>query len=113
MDNNQFNNYIPINSTPRTSGKAIASMICGISSLIGICPYLYFIGIALAIVAIVLGFKAKNDSPIRNMGMSVAGRILGFIVLGLYVVILVIVIITMILGGGLSVIEELLNGSYY
>jgi predicted acyltransferase len=65
----------------RTNGLAIASLVCGIVGC--------FYGIP-AIVAIVLGFVARNQikqNPQEGSGMALAGIILGFawIALGLLV----------------------------
>lgn len=67
---------------PVSQGQAIASMVCGIISLVIFC--LWFISGPLAIVAIVLGHvaisKAKND-PTRfgGKGMARAGLVTGYL----------------------------------
>lgn len=67
---------------PVSQGQAIASMVCGIVSLVVCC--MWFISGPLAIVAIALGHvavsKAKND-PARfgGKGMARAGLVTGYI----------------------------------
>lgn len=78
-------------------GKQIASMICGILSLEGIfgCfanPISAVIGLALAIVAVVLSSGVKNAGA--ENGMSKAGFICGIIGLILSAIGLIVGIIT-------------------
>jgi hypothetical protein len=68
---------------PPTSGLAIAALIVGIVSIIGVCCYAVP-GLVLGIVAIVLGQKAKSDiraSQGRQAGegMAKAGFIMGIV----------------------------------
>ena len=77
---------------PLSQGLAIASMICGILSLIGCC--LWPVSGPLAIVAIVLGFVAlgkvkSNPGAYGGKGMAKAGLIIGFLGLLATIVILV------------------------
>jgi hypothetical protein len=65
-------------STPKTNGFAIASLVCGIVGCFTIT----------AIVAIVLGFIARNQieqsgGTQQGSGMALAGIILGFVWIGL------------------------------
>src|SRR5438874_5729355 len=81
--------YSPYTATRGTSGFAIASLVLGIL-------WVYFIG---SILAIVFGFVALNQIKQRNQngrGMAIAGLVLGFIELGL----LVLVIVVLAVGGG-------------
>ena len=77
-----------------TDGLAIASMICGIFSLLLFC--IYGLGIFPGIAAIICGHMAKrkmNDGgPTGGSGMTTAGLIMGYIgtVLNLIAILLVI-----------------------
>jgi uncharacterized membrane protein required for colicin V production len=83
-------------TTPRTSGTAIGSLVFGILSWVA----LPFIG---AIVAIILGHSARNEirrSPpgeIEGDGMAVAGLILGWA--HVIVFVLALLAVFLILGG--------------
>lgn len=74
--------YAPAPIGPVSQGQAIASMVCGIVSLVICC--LWFVSAPLAIVAVALGHvaisKVKND-PARfgGKGMARAGLITGYI----------------------------------
>lgn len=71
----------------RTNGLAIASMVCGIVGC--------FYGIP-AIVAIVLGFVARNQikqNPQEGAGMALAGIILGFVWIALGIAFIVLVVL--------------------
>jgi hypothetical protein len=72
----------------RTNGLAIASMVCGIVGC--------FYGIP-AIVAIVLGFVARNQikqSHQEGKGMALAGIILGFSWIALGIIFIVVLVTT-------------------
>ena len=85
-----------MDTVPRTSGTAIASLVFGVLSWIA----LPFIG---ALLAVVLGHSARGEirraSPgaIDGDGMALAGLILGWVHLALFVAI--IMFIFMFLGG--------------
>lgn len=83
-------------------GLGIASMVCGIVSLIGCCG-LWYVSIPLAIVAIVLGIVqiVKNEAR----GMAIAGIVCGAI--GVILSILVIVGSVALISSGLY--QELIN----
>ena len=64
------------------SGLAIASMVCGIVSIPGVC--LYGLGFAIGIVAVVLGEIANNrvkrgEASPSSKGYATAGRVCGWI----------------------------------
>lgn len=60
-----------------SNGKAIASLVCGIVSLVCLFfGYGALLGIILAIVGLVLGINAKKEAP---SGMATAGVILSII----------------------------------
>ncbi|MDF2543984.1 MAG: putative rane protein [Herbinix sp.] len=64
------------------NGKAIASLVLGIVSLVFIFfGYGALLGLAMAIVGLVLGIQAKKENP--NNGQAKAGVILCIIGLGL------------------------------
>lgn len=87
-------------------GLGIASMICGIVSLIGCCG-LWYIGIPCAIVAIILGIIqiVKNESK----GMAIAGIICG--ALGIVLSVLVFLGSVALLSSG--ILDETLNEMGY
>lgn len=66
----------------RSSGKATASLVLGIISIVFIFFNVYaFIGIILAIIGLVLGIQAKKDNP--QDGKATAGVVLSIIGLAL------------------------------
>ena len=85
-----------MNSSPRTSGTAIASLIFGILSWI----MLPFIG---ALLAVVLGHSARSEirrappGTIEGDGMALGGLILGWVHLAFFII--VVMLIFMFLGG--------------
>lgn len=85
-----------MNSSPRTSGTAVASLVFGILSWV----VLPFIG---AILAVILGHSARGEirrappGMIDGDGMAVAGLILGWAHLALFI--LVIGFVFLFLGG--------------
>ena len=83
-----------------TNGKAIASMVLGIVSLILILFGGSIIGIILAIVGVVLGNSVKRIDPYN--GFAKAGRILSWI--GLIICIVVTVLTVVLVGAVVSAI---------
>lgn len=81
-------------------GKEIATLVCGIASIVLSC---YYVGIAAAIVALVFSGQAKNAG--YESGMIKAGKICAIVGIVLFVVALIIAIFA----GGLS---ALLSASY-
>jgi len=85
-----------MDTSPRTSGTAIASLIFGILSWI----MLPFIG---ALLAVVLGHSARSEirrappGMIEGDGMALGGLILGWVHLAFFIV--VVMLIFMFLGG--------------
>ncbi|MGN0342552.1 MAG: DUF4190 domain-containing protein [Roseburia sp.] len=80
-----------VNGAPQggeTKGFAIASMICGIASIILMCINGY-VGIAAAVVAIVL--SVVSNKKIGKNGMAIAGLVCGIVALAIFVVCLIIV----------------------
>jgi hypothetical protein len=80
------------NAPPQTNGLAIASLICACA---GIIPFLFGIPLVLGIV---FGFVAR--SQIRNArgaqggaGLALAGIIVGFSIVGLFILVVVLVAI--------------------
>lgn len=88
----------------QTQGKAIASMVLGICSLITCFAY-GIIGMPCAIIAIVLAKKARlavqaGTAPQSSLGMASAGRICGWIgvVLNSLVLLLLLFYVLMMIG---------------
>ena len=85
-----------MDTSPRTSGTAVASLIFGILSWI----MLPFIG---ALLAVVLGHSARSEirrappGTIEGDGMALGGLILGWVHLAFFIV--VVMLIFMFLGG--------------
>lgn len=80
----------PTTSQPKTSGLAIASLICGISAVI--LP-IFFNSIA----AVITGHMAKKEinasnGTITGGGMATAGLILGWIQIALFVLAVVVIV---------------------
>ena len=98
MDNNYYENPQPngevINGEPKESGKAKASMICGIIGLIlcaiGCICCIGYAGVPLAIIAIVLAMMSKSETDGELSGAAKAGLVCGII--GLVLLILGFVI---------------------
>jgi hypothetical protein len=69
---------------PRTPGQAYAAMILGIIGLFPICP------VILSVIAVILGFMAKNEiersgGQLGGSGIATAGIITGFVGVTIYV----------------------------
>lgn len=84
---------------PTTNGFAVASLVLGIAGF-AIC----LIG---AILALVFGYKARREIDASNgtqtgRGMAVAGIVLGWVWVGLFVAYLAIVVIVAIADSGSS-----------
>ena len=92
-----------MDTTPRTSGTAVASLVFGILSWV----MLPFIG---ALLAVVLGHSARGEirrappGTIEGDGMAVAGLILGWVHLALFIAIVAIVFLFF---GGLAFLAHL------
>jgi hypothetical protein len=76
---------MPINK--KTNSLAIASMVLGIYSIVGV----FILGIIPGILAIIIGFIAKGKirkavSGEDGYGMALAGIIMGFIGVGLFAI---------------------------
>lgn len=93
------------NGQPQTSGKAIASMVLGICSIVTCIGY-GIIGIPCGIIAIVFAKKARlavqaGTAPASSLGMATAGRVCGWIGLilsSLYFIIIVIILLVAVFG---------------
>ena len=77
---------------PRTPGQAYAAMILGIVGLFPICP------VILSVIALILGFTAKNEidrsgGQLGGSGIALAGIITGGIGAALYVLFFLAVIV--------------------
>jgi hypothetical protein len=78
---------------PKTSGKAITSLVTGIVSLPGICCWP--IGAVLAILALVFGFLGRKEIATsggqkKGAGLALAGIICAIVTLVLIVLVLVL-----------------------
>jgi len=83
-----------------SAGLAIASMVCGIVSLVLVC--LWFISLPTSIVAIVLGKVAKGQirrGEASGQGMATAGIVCGSVALTIYMVLFIAVICGVIISG--------------
>jgi hypothetical protein len=85
----------PVVTPKKDSGLAIASLVCGIAAWI-IFP------IVAAIAAVITGHLAKKEiresgKILGGDGMALAGLLMGYIQLGLFVVAIIVVIITLVL----------------
>lgn len=94
-----YSGYGPGYGTPRPKGLAIASMVCGIVSLLLWCFPL--LGLPVGIAAVVTGVLARRkiqEGVADGDGMALAGLITGIIGL-------VINLLGLILWGGLSILS--------
>jgi amino acid transporter len=87
---NNFGNTYPL-AQARNNGFAITSMVLGIVSIPMICCC--YTGIIPGILAVIFGFLARNKlrtsfSVEKGEGMALAGIILGFITIGLVIILL-------------------------
>ena len=78
---------------PKTSGKAIGSLVTGLVGLLTICCGFF---VVTSIVALVLGFLARkdiraSDGRLKGDGMALTGIITGFV--GIAMVILTIILV--------------------
>jgi len=85
-------------SQPTTNGLAIAALVLGIASYV-----LWFLAVP-AILALVFGYIAKrqideSQGAQGGRGLAIAGIILGWIWVGLFVVIIAVIIIIAAAGG--------------
>jgi hypothetical protein len=85
----QYPGWVP---PPRTPGQAYAAMILGIIGLFPICP------VILSVIALILGFTAKNEidrsgGHLGGSGIALAGIITGGIGAALYVLFFLAVIV--------------------
>lgn len=74
----------PVADTPKTSGKAIVSLVFGIIGFI-------MLPLIAGIVAVIVGYSAKSDirksaGALKGEDMATAGIILGWVNLGLTVI---------------------------
>jgi hypothetical protein len=71
----------------RTSGLAIASLVCGICAF-----FIPFLGIILGILGIVFGFVAigqiGREPYLRGKGMAIAGLVCGIVVIAAHAILI-------------------------
>lgn len=90
----QGNIYAQPGESNSANGKAVASLVCGIFSLLLCCCY-GVPAIILGIIAIVLAVLSKKDNMGQMPGMAVAGLVLGIIgiVMGvIYILVLILAV---------------------
>lgn len=87
--NNQNYNQLPY------SGCAIASLVCGIISLMG-CMYTGWIGIA-AIICGHIAMSQMKKTPLNGKGLAIAGLITGYI--GILLTLILVIIMGFIFAG--------------
>ncbi|TDT60914.1 DUF4190 domain-containing protein [Fonticella tunisiensis] len=79
----------------KNEGTAIASMVLGIVAIVlSIIPGLYWVGLACAIVGLILGINAKkkineSNGTLGGAGMATTGVVLSIISLALFVIALI------------------------
>ncbi len=98
-------NYNNVNVQPaqqKASGLAIASLVCGILSLV--CCCVWYLSVILAIVALVLGI-VNNVKGFGGRGMAIGGIVTGAIGLVLAIAIIVLAL----LGASSGVLTEMLE----
>lgn len=91
-----------------TSGLAVAALVCGIAGLV-LSPAILFIGVPLliSIAAAVLGHVAlsqlKKQPELGGKGMAITGLVLGYIPVGISLLLLVLGIIAAVLFGAFAI----------
>lgn len=90
---------------PQTSGKAIASMVLGIVSIVT-CMFYGLPGIVCGTIAVVLARKAEvaiqvGEAPVTSRGMAKAGRVCGWVGISLGIVYLLLVVAYFVLFFGI------------
>lgn len=98
MDNNYYENpqqdVEVVNGEPKESGKAKASMICGIIGVIlcaiGCLCCIGYAGVPLSIIAIVLAMMSKSETDGELSGQAKVGLICGIV--GLVLLVLAFII---------------------
>jgi hypothetical protein len=78
MEEQNYQNYQPAPPS-QSNGMAVAAMVLGICAVIFVFV-LWFIGIILAIVGLVLSIMARKQSP---SGMATAGLVLNIVALAI------------------------------
>jgi hypothetical protein len=110
-----MSNYPPIPTAPpaqqfqKDSGLAIASLICGIAAYF----FLPFVG---ALAAIIMGHIAvsqinASNGMLKGKGMATAGYVLGYVQIGLFILIIVVLVALAPYIG--SVFSNISNGVTY
>ena len=105
---NESIDFMPTQKPKNTSGKwAVASLVCGILSLVFICclSCLIYAAPVAAILAIVFAFVAKAKNGGRMPGKAIAGMILGII--GLIILIILVSVLIALLANDMAGLREL------
>lgn len=106
----EFNNFnTPSTNEPQNKGMAIASMVCGIVSIVLVCCS-YYISIPCAIVGLVLGIM--SNKKFGKNGMATAGIVCSIVTIALSVI---VIILGAILGAAITSagLSEIMNGLNY
>ena len=75
----------------KANGLAIASMVCGILSIVLTCvPYVNYASLILAIVGIIMAAVSKKQG---KSGMATAGLVCSIVALAIWVLVIVLVVI--------------------
>lgn len=103
FNNGNVTNDQSFNNVPQQGGEskglAIASMVCGIASIVILC-FNGYIAIAAAIVAIVLSVLSKKK--IGKNGMATAGLVCGIVSLVIFVICVIIVAVAGVAVAGMA-----------
>lgn len=91
----------PMVAAPRNSGLALASMICGIVGLVGMCCYL---GVPCGIAAVICGHMANAEikraaGAVEGKGMATAGLITGYIGISLTIIMAIFAVVAAVSDG--------------
>ena len=96
-------NYYQGPMAPATSGYAIASLICSLLGYIGVFGFGPLLGIIFGHLA--LREIDRSNGALQGRGIAQAGLILGYIALGLVVLLVAIFAIIFIVGAGASMLS--------
>ena len=84
---------------PSSSGPALASLICGIASLVlALVPFLGLLSFPASIAGLITGVIALRSG--QNRGMAIAGIVTSSIFLALFVLVIVVVVVILVANNG-------------
>lgn len=87
---------------PATSGYAIASLICSLLGFIGVFGFGPILGIIFGHMAI--REIDRSNGHLQGRGLAQAGLILGYIALGLVLLVVLFIVVSIIVGTGAAII---------